>query len=320
VREAAVGPITFIVGENEPQHAKLTRVPERGGFGFDALWNDDFHHSAMVALTGRHEAYYTDYRGRPAEFVAAAKHGFLYQGQRYQWQKKARGTPAFDLAAESFVVFLQNHDQIANSGTGQRADRLTSPGRWRSMTAYFLLMPGIPMLFLHGQEFGASSPFFYFADYNPELARQVREGRGKSLAQFPSLATPEIQAELPDPGAVETFRRSILNLGERETHTALYALHRDLLALRRDDPVLGRRPRRIDGVPLADAAWAPRFFTEDDTDRLLIVNLGRDLIVEPAPEPLLAPVERQSWRILWSSESPRYGGTSTPAPADDGIL
>ena len=43
----------------------LVRPPERGGYGLDALWNDDLHHSAMVALTGRREAYYTDYRGAP---------------------------------------------------------------------------------------------------------------------------------------------------------------------------------------------------------------------------------------------------------------
>jgi maltooligosyltrehalose trehalohydrolase len=83
VRSAGRGRTTFVVAENEPQHAKLARPAERGGYGLDALWNDDFHHSAMVALTGRHEAYYSDYRGRPHEFVAAAKHGFLYQGQRY---------------------------------------------------------------------------------------------------------------------------------------------------------------------------------------------------------------------------------------------
>jgi maltooligosyltrehalose trehalohydrolase len=319
VRDVGVDRITFVVGENEPQHAKLARSPERGGYGLDALWNDDFHHSAMVALTGRREAYYTDYRGSPSEFIAAAKYGFLYQGQRYQWQKKPRGTPAFDLPAESFVLFLQNHDQIANSGTGQRAHLLTSPGRWRSLTAYFLLMPGIPMLF-QGQEFGASSPFFYFADYKPELARQVRQGRGKSLAQFPSLATPEMQGELADPGAAETFRRSILKLDERETHAAIYALHRDLLALRRDDPVFGHRPCRVEGAPLSEAAWALRYFADDNTDRLLIVNLGRDLALEPAPEPLLAPVEGQSWHVLWSSESPRYGGTATPAPVDDDVL
>ena len=175
VRSAGRGKITFVVGENEPQHAKLLHPAERGGYGLDALWNDDFHHSAMVALTGHHEAYYSDYRGRPGEFVATAKHGFLYQGQRYQWQRKARGTPTLDLPAECFVVFLQNHDQIANSGTGERCHALTSPGRLRAMTAYLLLMPGIPMLF-QGQEFAASTPFFYFADPGKELSQTSARG------------------------------------------------------------------------------------------------------------------------------------------------
>jgi len=312
VRSAGRGRSTFVVAENEPQHAKLARPAEHGGYGLDALWNDDFHHSAMVALTGHHEAYYSDYRGRPSEFVAAAKHGFLYQGQRYQWQRNARGTPTFDLPAESFVVFLQNHDQIANSGTGERCHALTSPGRLRAMTAYFLLMPGIPMLF-QGQEFGASSPFFYFADHESGLSHDVREGRRRSLAQFPSLATSEMRAELADPGGIDTFRRSVIDLGERQRHASIYALHRDLLELRRTDPVLGQRPCRIDGAALTDEAWMLRFFSRSGADRLLIVNLGRDLLLGPAPEPLLAPIEGQAWRLLWSSEAPVYGGSGGPA-------
>jgi maltooligosyltrehalose trehalohydrolase len=310
VRAAARGRRTFVVGENEVQHAQLLRPPTRGGYGLDALWNDDFHHSAMVALTGHNEAYYTDYRGRSQEFVSAAKYGFLYQGQRYKWQKKARGMPALDLAAECFVVFLQNHDQIANSGTGSRCDRLSSPGILRAMTAYLLLMPGIPMLF-QGQEFGASSPFFYFADHEAGLARLVRAGRAASLAQFPTLATAGMQAELVDPGEVTTFHRSVLDFGERERHASVYALHRDLLALRRNDPVLGYRPCRVDGAVLGDDAWLLRFFAEDGADRLLIINLGRDLHLDPAPEPLLAPVDGHGWEIGWSSESPRYGGAGT---------
>jgi maltooligosyltrehalose trehalohydrolase len=263
-------------------------------------------------LTGRHEAYYSDYRGRPREFVAAAKHGFLYQGQRYQWQRKSRGTPTLDLPAECFVVFLQNHDQIANSGTGERCHALTSTARLRAMTAYLLLMPGIPMLF-QGQEFAASTPFFYFADSGTELSRDVREGRGSFLAQFPSLATSEMQAELADPGDIDTFRRSVLDLGERQRHASIYALHRDLLELRRADPVLGQRPCRIDGAAFTDEAWMLRFFSESGADRLLIVNLGRDLLLGPAPEPLLAPIEGQAWRLLWSSEAPAYGGSGGPA-------
>jgi len=317
VRAAGRGRTTFVVGENEPQHAKLVRPAERGGYGLDAVWNDDFHHSAMVALTGRREAYYSDYRGRPGEFIAAAKHGFLYQGQYYPWQRKARGSPALDLPAECFVVFLQNHDQVANSGTGQRCHALTSPGCFRAMTAWFLLMPGIPMLF-QGQEFGASSPFFYFADHEIELTDDVRDGRRTFLAQFPSLASRKMQAELADPGDVNTFRRTMLDLGERQRHASIYALHRDLLELRREDPVLGQRPCRIDGATLTDEAWILRFFSLSGADRLLIVNLGRDLLLGSAPEPLLAPVEDQAWQLLWSSEARSYGGAGIAAQDAEG--
>jgi maltooligosyltrehalose trehalohydrolase len=121
VRQAAGGRATLLVGENEPQHAQLVRPPAQGGYGLDALWNDDFHHSAMVAMTGRNEAYYSDYHGTPQELISALKYGWLYQGQYYTWQQKRRGTPALDLQPGVFVTFLQNHDQIANSARGLRA-------------------------------------------------------------------------------------------------------------------------------------------------------------------------------------------------------
>ena len=119
-REAAGRGRVVIVAENEPQDTRLVRPIAEGGYGLDALWNDDFHHSAMVALTGRAEAYYSDTRGEPQEFVSAAKYGFLFQGQHYHWQRKPRGTPAWGLPPAAFVVFLQNHDQVANSARGLR--------------------------------------------------------------------------------------------------------------------------------------------------------------------------------------------------------
>jgi len=318
VRAAGRGRATFIVGENERQEGKLVRPAERGGYGIDSLWNDDFHHSAFVALTGHHEAYYTDYRGTPREFVAAAKHGFLYQGQRYAWQKQRRGKPALDLTPDCFVVFLENHDQIANSDSGRRVHQLTSPGKHRALTAYFLLMPGIPML-LQGQEFSTSKPFLYFADHKPDLAAAVSAGRGKFLAQFPNLADPEMQARIPAPDDEATFRRCVLDFAERETHAAAYALHRDLLALRRSDPVLKSRPRHVDGTEIAERAWMLRFFGAED-DRVLIINLGLDLTLSPMPEPLLAPPEEKAWQILWTSERAKYGGMGVPPLYRNGFL
>jgi maltooligosyltrehalose trehalohydrolase len=316
VRQAARGRATLLVAENERQHTHLVRPPAQGGYGLDALWNDDFHHSAMVALTGRSEAYYTDYHGTPQEFISALKWGYLYQGQWYSWQKQRRGTPCFGLKPAAFVTFLQNHDQIANSGRGLRCHRLTSPGWYKALTAVMLLGPATPMLF-QGQEFAASSPFFYFADFEGELARLVRQGRAESLRQFPSIAQAEMQARLPDPAAPETFARSKLDFSERQRHAEIYTLHRDLLRLRHEDPVFrAQRPGGMDGAVLGSDAFVLRFFGEDNDDRLLVVNLGRDLPMESAPEPLLAPPQNRAWTILWSSEDPRYGGSGT-APLED---
>lgn len=319
VRRAAGGRATLLVGENEPQHARLIRPPEEGGYGLDALWNDDFHHSAMVAMTGRNEAYYTDYHGTPQELVSALKYGWLYQGQYYRWQRKRRGTPALDLQPAVFVTFLQNHDQIANSGRGLRAHRLTSPGRYKALTAVMLLGPGTPMLF-QGQEFAASSPFFYFADFAGDLAQLTRQGRAKFLSQFPSVAQPDMQARLRDPADPEAWVRSKLDLSERQRHAGMYALHRDLLRLRREDAVFrARRRGGVDGAVLGPEAFVLRFFGEQADDRLLVVNLGRDLALQPAPEPLLAPPEGMVWKILWSSEDPRYGGAGTaPLEGEEG--
>jgi maltooligosyltrehalose trehalohydrolase len=313
-RPAARGRSILLTAETESQESKLARPPERGGYGLDAVWNDDFHHTARVALTGRDEAYYGGFGGTPQEFISALKWGFLYQGQRYEWQKKRRGEPGLDLPPAAFVTFLQNHDQVANTGLGERVQFLTSPGRLRALTAVLLLGPGTPLLFM-GQEFACSSPFHFFADHNPDLARLVARGRRQFMAQFPSMATAEVQRLIPDPADPETFRRCKLDLEERRTNAAVYNLHRDLLRLRRDDPVFrAQTPRGVDGAVLGEQAFALRFFGEGGDDRLLLVNLGRTLHLARAPEPLLAPPEGTTWAVLWCSERPRYGGVDEPPP------
>jgi maltooligosyltrehalose trehalohydrolase len=317
VRAAAGGRATLLIAENEPQDVRVVRSLEAGGYGLDAVWNDDFHHAAVVALTGLTAAYYSDYRGTAQEFVSVMKRGFLYQGQRYRWQKKRRGTSTVGLPPATFVTFIQNHDQIANSARGHRRHLLTSPGRYKAMTALMLLGPGTPLLF-QGQEFGASAPFLYFADHKPELARLVRRGRADFLRQFPALAAPEMQKQLPDPADPATFEHSKLDLSERERHAETYALHRDLLALRREEAVFAsQRPDGLDGAVLAEEAFVLRYFDGGQDDRLLLVNLGRELSIDPAPEPLLAPPTGAHWEVRWSSEDPRYGGFGTPPVEGD---
>jgi maltooligosyltrehalose trehalohydrolase len=314
-RQRAAPRDIIFVAENEPQEVKLVKPPEQCGYGLDGLWNDDFHHTAMVALTGHHEAYYTDYKGTPQEFISSMKYGYLYQGQRYKWQRKRRGTPGLDINPAAFVTFIQNHDQIANSAYGKRCNALTSPGKLRAITALMLLGPGTPMLF-QGQEFGASSPFLFFADHNPGLNRQIRQGRAEFLAQFPSLATPEMQGRFADPGDPATFERCKLDHSERHSHREIYDLHCDLLKLRGEEAVFGaQKPHGVDGAVLSSDGFVLRFFGDAGDDRLLLVNLGIDLDLDPAPEPLLAPPSDSEWTTLWSSEDPRYGGIGT-APLD----
>ncbi|MDY3551310.1 malto-oligosyltrehalose trehalohydrolase [Gemmata sp. JC717] len=315
-RAAAGRRTIYVMGENEPQDANLVRPPENGGCGLDAIWNDDLHHAARVALSGKNEGYFMDYSGTPQELVSAAKYGFLYQGQQYRWHNRRRGRPAFDIPRHRFVAFLENHDQVANSGRGHRVNQLTSPARFRALTAYLLLIPATPMLF-QGQEYASTRPFLYFADHHPELAALVFNGRREAMRRFRSQAGPDGMSLIPDPADPKTFERSKLDPAERDSRPEWLALHADLLKLRKTDPAF--RSAVVDGAVLSASAFVLRFFVPAGGDRLLVVNLGRDLHLDPAPEPLLAPPDVDAhWYPIWSSEAPKYGGQGTaPLDTDD---
>ena len=300
-RAAAKDRSIFLVAENEPQDNRI--VTE---YGVDAMWNDDWHHAAIVAATGRIEAYYSDYRGKPQEFISMLKHGFLYQGQHYRWQRKRRGTPSTGIEPDRLVCFIQNHDQVANSARGERLHD-------RVLTALLLLAPQTPMLF-QGQEFAAQSPFFYFADHNPELAELVRRGRAQFMEQFPSIA----QEALNPPHERATFEACKLDHSQRDE--AALRLHRELIALRGQRPFVEQRRDWVHGAVLGEECFALRWLTGGEDDRLLILNHGRDLHLDPAPEPLLAPPQGFArWQTLWpadaASEPETEHGWEIPAEA-----
>jgi maltooligosyltrehalose trehalohydrolase len=190
------------------------------------------------------------------------------------------------------------------------------------MTAFWLLAPGTP-LFFQGQEFGSSAPFHFFADHEEPLSRDVRNGRTQFMAQFRSPATTDLLQRLPVPSDDRTFRSSVLQRADTEHQRRATRLHRDLLALRRDDPAIGAsNPKYFDGAVLGPQAFVIRYFAGDPraggsrlSDRLLLVNVAIDLRLDPAPEPLLAPPIGCDWAIHWSSEDPAYGGMGT-APLD----
>jgi maltooligosyltrehalose trehalohydrolase len=308
-REAARGRRVLIIAENEQQKTHLLRPVERGGYGVDAAWNDDFHHSAIVAMTGRAEAYYSDHHGTPQEFISAAKYGYLFQGQRYAWQKQPRGARTDGIGPAQFINFIENHDQLANSADGSRLHQRVESAMYRTMTALLLLLPGTPMIF-QGQEFGSSSRFLYFAHHEGELADAVRKGRAAFVTQFPSLAMPEAQKHLPHPEDPATFEQCKLRWDEYEANCAHRQLYEDLLALRRNDEAFHLQEIGVvDGAVLGNGAFVLRFLTpEPEDERLLVLNFGCDLMAAAFAEPLIAPPEGGTWTMRWSSESLAYGG------------
>jgi maltooligosyltrehalose trehalohydrolase len=315
-RESAGRRSIILVAENDLQEANMARPFSEGGDELDGMWNDDFHHSSVVALTGRNQAYFADYCGAPQEFISAAKHGFLYQGQALSWRKALRGTPALGIAPDVFVCFLENHDQIANTGTGERLRFQTSPARYRAMTALLLLGPWTPLLF-QGQEFGASSPFLFFAEIGDTSVRDaIRKGRAEWLAAFLLLSEEKTLKKMLTPDDPKAFARCKLDFADREKNQQLYHLHIDLLKLRRED-LRFRRENSVgtDGGVLGRTSFLVRYLSNKNDDRLVLVNLGATQALHPASEPLLAPPPSCRWETQWTSDSLRYGGAGATAIA-----
>lgn len=318
VARAAAGVRSVVVlAENEPQDGRLLRDRAPDGGGVDALWNEDWHHTLFVTLTGRRDAYFTDHTGKAQELVALARHGTLFQGQYYSWQKQRRGTPVRGVRPSAWVQFLENHDQVANAGPGQRLHQLTDRASWRAAVAFQLLSSGLPMLF-QGQEFASSRPFHYFADHQEPLATAVAEGRVTFLGQFTALEGEDGRRRIAPPAAEETFRACRLDHGERERHAWAWALHQDLLRLRANDPVfsgLGTPAVAVDAAVLGERAAVVRY-TGIEEERLLLLNFGPRGALESMGEPLLAPAEGGGWRMLWSSDQTRYDGPGASFPLE----
>jgi maltooligosyltrehalose trehalohydrolase len=297
----------YLTAESEPQDTALVRRGD-GEPGVDGLWNEDWHHCAVVALTGRREAYFTDYQGTAHELAAMADRKLLYQGQWYSWQKQPRGSDASRHPHGAFICFLENHDQAANTGTGRRLHQTVDRGKWRALSTLLLLGPSVPLLF-QGQEEAVEQPFTYFADHQPPLSELVYKGRLEFLSQFPSLSSPEIREQLPDPGDEVSFNACRLDWRTTPAGEEARRLYMDLMMLRRSDRVLlsvGTHDVVVESsAPTSHIALVR--YTAGNESRLLIVNLG-PLTDFPMNDPLLAPAPDRRWMLVFCSERPRYGG------------
>jgi len=224
-----------LMPESNRNDARLVSPFELGGAGYDAVWNDDFHHSLHVLLTKEQNGYYQDFRSNSVEDLATCyREGFLYSGQFAKFWRKRRGNSSKHLPAERFVVCSQNHDQVGNRRDGDRLTQIASFEQLKLAAGAVVLSPNIPLLFM-GEEYGEPAPFQYFVSHtDAQLIEAVRRGRSSEFSQF------SWQGEVPDPQSEETFLRSKLNWELRSSgkHQVLRLFYRELLRLRREMPAL----------------------------------------------------------------------------------
>lgn len=228
-----------LVLENDNNAAHyLSSEPRKPSRLYNAQWNDDIHHAAHVLLTGESDGYYADYSPNPARHLGRClAQGFSYQGESSVYRNgKPRGEPSRHLPLDGFVSFLQNHDQVGNRAFGERITSLADANKIKAVLAVLLLAPSPPLLFM-GEEFGASTPFLFFCDFEPALAVKAREGRRSEFARFAEFSSPEAQARIPDPNREETFFRSKLDWAclQSAPHRGWLSFYRQLLALRRKE-------------------------------------------------------------------------------------
>ncbi len=237
-RSREVGRPLYLIPESAANDTRLLRPSELGGFGLDAQWNDDYHHSLRVLLTGERRGYYQDY-GRAGDLAKSLREGYTYTGERSLYRQRRHGSPTQGIPAERFVVFAQNHDQVGNRMLGERLSELVCFERLKLAAGAVLLSPFLPLIFM-GEEYGERARFPYFVEHtDPGLIQAVREGRRREFAGF------GWQGEPPDPQGEDTFLSAVLNpkLAREEPHRTLLAFYRELLSTRRSLHSVGSSDR-----------------------------------------------------------------------------
>ena len=303
-----LAPRRLVIAEDERKEPRLLRPADRDGYGLDGVWADDFHHQVRRRVTGDHEGYFARFEGTVPGIVRTLAHGWSFE------------PAAESLPPRAFVHCIQNHDQVGNRAMGDRLNHAVPLPVYRALTALLLLSPYTPLLWM-GQEWAASAPFQFFTDHPEALGRLVTEGRRKEFRHFRAFSDPAARERIPDPQAAATFLRSRLDWDERERmpHAGMLALTRGLLALRRGDPTLRHRERgSFAVVALGDGALALRRAAPGGAALLAIVALDDGLETDLAARDETRPPDGRPWRMLLSTEEPRFGGAVPGSFHDEG--
>jgi maltooligosyltrehalose trehalohydrolase len=308
-----------LVLENDNNAAHyLNRDEQNVARGYCAQWNDDIHHVLHVMLTGETGGYYVDYAPAPVRYLTRClTEGFAYQGEVSGYRDGARrGESSVHLPPTAFVSFLQNHDQTGNRAFGERIASLADRQALRAAAALLLLAPSPPLLFM-GEELGSLQPFFFFCDFGDDLGQKVTEGRRREFAKFREFRDPSARERIPDPNALDTFSRSVIDWGlvQQPLHSSWLAFYRGLLRLRQREIVprlRGVRGGQSDCRVFGDSGFSATWILGDGSVLTVLVNLGDEAIngVRRPGEPLLfetpgGVVETLSegvlapWSVVW---------------------
>ncbi len=294
---AQAGRLVSVIAESDFNDAKILSPDSKGGYGLDAQWNDDFHHSLHALVTGERQGYYSDYGSLDHVATAFRKH-FVLSGQYSQHRHRRHGNSAAHLLPSSFIVFTQNHDQIGNRAKGDRLALHLPHAAQQVLTAAVLLSPFIPLLFM-GEEYGERAPFQYFIDHGDErLIEAVRKGR---LAEFKPFGWKNI----PDPYALTTFEHSRLTPPEAhdEAQQHMAAWTKQLIGLRKEHASLGTglKGHHLRVWMNPEKTVLTIYRKNPNTDAMLLILGFND---QPTGITLSQP--KSAWTLLLDNAQPQY--------------
>jgi len=263
-----------VIAETDENDPRIVRPRNLEGYGLDAIWSDDFHHSIHAFFTGERKGYYQDF-GRPEQIGRALNEGFVFQGESFRfWQGRLRGGSSRGMLLPAHVICTQNHDQVGNRACGERLTALVPRGARMLAAALLLLAPETPLLFM-GQEYDESHPFQFFTDYgDPALQKAVSEGRRNEFKGF------DFQ-DIPDPQDPATFELSKLNWSLAQGENPMLEWYSALLALRRRYVTDSPRTCKAD---LQDGMISMQVPAEEPKLKVLARIQGKTPLPDPGPE------------------------------------
>jgi len=222
----------LLIAESDLNDVRYINTYNRGGYGLDAQWNDDFHHSLHALITSEQNGYYKDY-GKIHHLAKSLRHAFVYDGLYSQFRKQRYGNKVTDQSGEQFIIYAQNHDQIGNRKNGERLSHLANFEQLKLAAGITLVSPYIPLLFM-GEEYMEANPFLYFVDHsNPDLIKKVRQGRKDEFKDFHG------RGKVPDPQSNDVFNQSRLQWNISENPNAkLLQFYKFMISLRKSEHVL----------------------------------------------------------------------------------